>query len=223
MLVSPAEPAPLRALGHVAVLPERMGCDFLIPCHGGFAGAQRKEVADLRASAGDGRLGKELAQMRVANVEPRLLIVEGKVQWSVDGKILSAWGRQWTRAQWYGVLLACQNDGLWLAQTDSMTETARVLEIFEVWCKKDEHGSLAGRGAAPSIWGAHQSNKDWGVYVLQGFPNIGPGTAEAIWDHFGGLPFAWKDGVTVEELCKIKGIGEKTAEKFLSVMLGPST
>lgn len=220
MLVSPAEPAQLRSLGRVSPLPEKLGCDFLVPCHGGFAGAQRKEVKDLRASAGDGRLGKEITQLKTGNIHPALLVVEGRVKWTSDGRIADPWGRQWNRSQWYGVLWSVQLAGLWVVQTDSMTETARALETFERWAQKDEHGSLAARGAAPSIWGAHQTNRDWGIWVLQGFNGIGVKMAEKIWDHFEGLPFAWKKGVTVERLCEIDGMGPKTARKFYELMGG---
>lgn len=218
MIVSPAEPAKLRQLGKVASLPEKMGCDFLFPVKGGFAGAQRKEVKDLRASVEDGRLGRELLQAKTASVDPMLLVLEGRVSWTIDGRIAERWGSEWTRSRWYGVLWRLHYEGWWLVQTESLGETARALEVYEAWVRKEEHGTFAQRGAAPSIWGANQTNRDWCVWMAQGLPGVGPKMAEKLVDRFGGVPFAWKREVTVESLCEVEGIGEKTAVKLLRLL-----
>lgn len=218
MLISPAEPAPLRALGTVSSLCEKLGTDFLVPLDGGFAGVQRKEVKDLRVSVEDGRLGKEIQQAASMNVSPMLLMLEGRVSWTTEGKIAERWGSEWTRARWYGVLWKLHYEGWWLVQTESIGETARALETFESWVKKDSHGTFAHRGTAPSIWGANQTNRDWCVWMCQGLPGIGPKTAELIVDAFGGIPFAWRKGVTVESLMEIPGIGQKTADKLYRVL-----
>lgn len=217
MLVSPAEPAPLRAIGRVSSLPEKLGMDFLIPRRGGFAGVQRKEVRDLRASVQDGRLGKEIQQAASMDVSPVLLVVEGRVEFTSEGVLIDRWGGEWTRARWYGVLWKVQMDGWWQVQTASMGETARAVETFETWVKKDKHGTFATRGTAPSIWGAHQTNRDWCAWVAQGLPGVGAGTAERLVDHFGGLPFTWKRQVTIDSLQEVDGIGPKKAAALYRV------
>lgn len=218
MLISPAEPAPLRKLGTVSSLCEKLGADFLVPLDGGFAGVQRKEVKDFRASVEDGRLGKEIQQARSMNVAPMLLILEGKVAFTSEGVLIDRFGGSWTRARWLGALFKLQYEGWWQAQTASMGETARALEAFEKWVKKDEHGTFAQRGVAPSIWGANQTNRDWCAWVCQGLPGVGPKTAELIVDKFQGLPFAWRKEVSVETLMEIPGIGQKTADKLFKVL-----
>ena len=73
MLISPSEPAAIRALGTTCDIPERHGCDVLFVAHGGYWGVQRKELKDFVASVNDDRLGKD------ANVAPvnRLRLGEG--------------------------------------------------------------------------------------------------------------------------------------------------
>jgi len=65
MLVAPTEPMTLKALGTVSLVPEDYGSDFLwaSPVFG-LVGVQRKEASDFVASVMDGRLDKELAQMK---------------------------------------------------------------------------------------------------------------------------------------------------------------
>jgi Holliday junction resolvasome RuvABC DNA-binding subunit len=59
------------------------------------------------------------------------------------------------------------------------------------------------------------------VHLLQGLEGVGVDLAGKIIDHFGRAPIRWEDDVTVEELCKIDGIGKLTAERLI-VALGGS-
>ena len=59
MLVSPTERPPISELGESSSRPEKYGVDVMFLANGAVVGVQRKAIADLVASARDGRLGKE--------------------------------------------------------------------------------------------------------------------------------------------------------------------
>ena len=219
-LVSPAErPAPVRALGKVHSLPEKYGADVLIVGHNGEdvirVGIQRKTVADFLASIEDNRLAKEVQQMRRLDV--KVLLIEGRFRFSADGQLPSSWGRQWTQKQIYGVLWSLMMEGIWVAEVDNATQFARYVELLRGYVRKPRHRFGDRRNAAPAaLWGSSKGAKDFGTWVLQGMPNIGPELADRIWDHFGGLPWGWT--CSREEMMEIEGIGEKTVEKLWNVM-----
>lgn len=207
--IAPTEPDPLKALGQVSILPEKFGVDVFWLERGERWGVQRKEVADLRASVDDGRLGKELAQIKSAGV-CGVLAIEGRVNFNPDGIMLKRYGRVWTREQWWAVQLAAQQEGVWLAHTNNLQETIAFVEMFHKWSQKETHGSLACRPAPKGIWGTTAKDKDWGVHVLTSLPGIGVELAKRIWDEFDGLPWAWK--VTRDELLNVKGMGKKKVD-----------
>lgn len=48
------------------------------------------------------------------------------------------------------------------------------------------------------------------VFLLQGFPNIGPTLANSIIEKFGKAPLSWS--CTLDELKSVPGLGERRAE-----------
>ena len=69
-------PAAWRA-DAVSMFPESFGADLVVPIHGGgWAGIQRKEIADLCASIEDNRLSEQLVKLRQLTMS--MLIVEGE-------------------------------------------------------------------------------------------------------------------------------------------------
>lgn len=214
LVVAPTEPAALRKLGRVALLPEKWGVDFLWPVDDGLAGVQRKEVKDLLASVADGRLGKELDQMQ--RLAWRVLCVEGVVQWTTEGQMVKAYGQPWTRGQWAGLMMTVQSRGCWVVESAGVSDTARVVEAVMRWTRKSEHRSLTTRPKAVASWGSNPDDRDFGVHVLQGFPGIGVELAGRIWDHFGRLPFVMN--VSDEELLKVPGMGKKKLTTLRKVL-----
>jgi ERCC4-type nuclease len=213
ILVSPAEPAALRALGTTNSRVESFGVDFLFHSKlWGAVGVQRKELSDLVASVRDGRLVRELAQMKVLNVA--VLLLEGKVTWSNDG--LAMWSPGWTAAQHLGVTLSVQSSGVWIASTGSQDETIKWLSLFTKWVAKETQGSLSHRPTArgSSLWGS-VDNRDYGIHLLQGIDGVGSELAARIWDRW-GVPWAWT--ITEEELTAVDGIGKAKAKKIISAL-----
>lgn len=217
MLVSPAEHNILRDLGRVSPITEKFGADFLITSKSfGLVGVQRKEIKDLVASVRDGRLQREVAQMKALG--QGIFLIEGKVQWTTDGSLLSG-GIEWTLAQHVGVVLSLNSDGFWTISTSDIVETREWLLKCMKWLGTEvsKHRSIRSRPGpvGKSIWGTNKS-RDWAIHLLQSFEGIGYELACRIYDEFGGLPMQWS--VDVEELARVKGIGKGRAERLMEAL-----
>lgn len=222
MLVSPAEPKPFHALGKVSLRTEELGCDFLIVSKNhGLVGVQRKTVDDLIASIqNDTRFAKELRQVN-GSVDLFVLLLEGRPQWTNDGKLLSK--AAFSQAQLYGTLWSMQSMGFWIAQTSSTTESIAWLLLFPRWLEKSKHRSLLDRGKT----GINREvgidrKREYGIWLLQGFDGIGYETAAAIYDHHKGVPLKWT--ISEQELQQVKGIGKGRAKALWTALSdSPST
>lgn len=220
MIVSPTEPAKLRALGRVALLPETHGADVLIMARGGrYVGVQRKERSDLISSLGDGRLGEQVAKMQSLHLS--ILIVEGDLNFTTDGVLMGTakYGRAMTRKFLDGVFWSIQSSGTWVTFTSSLAETCEVLLHLEEWINKPKHQGLATRGGVEvnARWGK-PTNRDFQLHLLTGLPNVGPEVAGKILDHYGGLPWRWRDDVDAGTLQEIDGIGPKKAQQIMGAL-----
>lgn len=200
----------LRELGKTSLVPESYGVDFLYhsPVFG-LVGVQRKEIKDLIASVRDGRLAKELAQMKQLQVA--MLCIEGRVQWSQDGSLTTSY-TPWTMSQHLGIIFSMQLAGLWIATTASVDETSKLLSVFGRWITKQRHHGVVARPNPKDEWG-RAGNRDWGIHLLQSFNGIGAETAGNMYDHFGGLPLAWT--VSEMDLLDVKGIGKGRAKELI--------
>lgn len=218
-MVSSTEPAKLRTLGTNTTIPERYGVDFLWSVtrdgRGHWCGVQRKELTDLIASVQDGRLGKELAQMQQLAVAA--LIVEGQAKFTLEGELLNSkgFGQTWTRSQFRGVLWSVMNQGIWVDRTDSVEETAVVVQMLERWTRKDKHNSLMRRDAVQGMWGKPGSD-DYARHLLMGLPGVGVELASRIVQKFGGVPWAWT--VDRDALMEVEGVGAKKADQMMAAL-----
>ena len=212
MLVSAAEPKSLQ-IGSYSPLPESFGCDFLIPCPVGMVGVQRKEIHDLIASRGDGRLARELAQMKQLDIA--ILLVEGRLKWTSDG-VLSTSRSKWTRAEHHGMLFSIQSTGIWVNSSADLTDSREYLTLLERWFMKENHKGIMTRPKPTTLWGT-RTDRDWAIHAIQSVDGVGPEMAGRIFDKF-GLPFECK--VTVAELMTVDGIGKGRAEKIVRAFNG---
>jgi len=215
ILVSPAEPPTLRALGRTSPLPESRGADFLLPAHESVLALQRKTFPDdLLSSLEDGRLEREMSQLKRSPI--RTLLLEGRPMWTGDGLLLSR--RRYTRAQVWGVIFSIMFEfGTPILWTASLDETAGVVSAAESWFRKGAHRSLYRRPTAASStgWGK-ATDRDWARHFLQGFPGVGSVLAEAIFDRFGRVPLGWE--VSYQELSSVDGIGPKRARSLWTAL-----
>lgn len=220
MLVSSTEPKGFHALGKLSTIPEVWGVDFLwwVPRIKSYAGVQRKEVKDFIASAQDGRLVKEVAQMQELGMA--WLVLEGEVQWFNGAVVVNQWC-QMPREHYLGVMLAVQQAGIRMLQSESIPATVEVVRWLEGYSRKERHTALTAKPSPPvNKWGGRGS-RDYGLWILQSLSGVGPELAGRIYDHFGEVPMKWTVGV--EELMKVKGVGREKAKAMLKALSNESS
>jgi len=217
VLIAPTEPAALRAIGTVNLTPERHGVDVLWGAAGaGLIGVQRKAFpGDFLASVNDGRLSKELDQMKTLDLA--VLVLEGRGTWTTDGVLMHPWGKEWTRQAHRRYLLSVRSRGVWVEWTDSVDDTIGFLRDLEAWVAKPKHRSLSNRpGPKRDSWG-RITDRTYARHLVQGLPDVGPELAERIIDKF-GVPF--RLGVTEKDLLMVQGIGKAKAKRIVRVFDG---
>lgn len=207
MLISPSEPAALKKVGNVSMLPERYGCDLLFSAGAKWYGVQRKEFNDFLSSVRDGRIVEQLGKM--SNVHQAMVVLEGAGRWTDDGQLIDRYHRM-SRDQMRKLLWSVRDTGVWVDWTDSLADTTRMVVAFENWVRKGDHVSTRTRPNPTSSWG-EAGHRDWQIHFLQGLPGVGVRTAETIIDTL-GMPVTWK--VTVDELMTVPGVGRKKAERL---------
>jgi ERCC4-type nuclease len=215
VLISSTEPPQLRALGRSSLVPEQYGADILWLSRLGLVGVQRKEMpGDFLASVSDGRLANQVGRMQGLDV--RVLVLEGRPQWTTDGVLMADWGQTWTRSQHRKFLWSMRREGVWVEWSDQLMDTVELVKDLLAWTNKKNHVSLQRRPAARGAWGK-ASNREWQLHLLQSFDGIGPMQAGKLIDAFDGdVPLAW----TVEgrELERVPGIGKKKAQKMVEAI-----
>lgn len=208
LYISPTEPEPIRQIGRTSSLPERYGVDVLFAARGRLCGVQRKRIDDLIASLRDGRLAKELVQMRA--LARALVLVEGNWTWTNDGRWVD--DPSFTRNGWWGIVWSLAYEhGVGVLHVPTMDETIAAIQRFVAWCRKPSHVSLARRPKAKSPWGRPDS-REWAIHMLQGLPGVGPELAGRIIDHFGQAPISWT--CSESDLRRVPGIGPKRAREL---------
>jgi ERCC4-type nuclease len=190
--------------------PEYFGCDVLMSVQKGqWHGIQRKEMGDLLASLSDGRLAKELAQMK--RCHSAKLLIEGTPKWSNDGELLgNGFGQRFTLTQYRGLVFSVLNRGIGVLHSRGLNDTIAIVQSYETWAKKEKHASLDARPGPMSVWGK-PGNEDYDRHLVQGIPGIGPELATRIIERF-GLPFMWR--IQRDDLLALKGVGKKKAEQI---------
>lgn len=204
---APTEPAELRALGVTTGLPERKGSDVLWSAGNKLYGIQRKACADLVSSIYNGRLNHEFEKMDGLWV--KILLVEGKWNWTRDGEWMGGWEgtQKWNRAQMIGYLASVQAKGFWVIQSDSLSDTVRVIDALWGWSQKTSHTAL---DSAPKL--AKADRKHWVLQVL--LPGIGVEMSKRLMEANGGeLPL--KVTMTEEEIAAVPGWGKKRTKQLM--------
>lgn len=217
MIVAPTEDARLKALGtSVSMVPERFGVDVLWAAKGiGTIGVQRKEFpGDFLASVTDGRLAKEVAQMQALDM--RVLVLEGRGNWTVDGELITSWGQPWNRDQHRAYLWSIRSRGIWVEWSDDLEDTIHVVRRLEAWSKKVKHQSLNNRPGPKGLWG-RPTTREYQVHFLSGLPDVGAELAARILDTL-GMPVQWNVGE--EDLLRVHGIGKVKARKLYAALNG---
>ena len=218
MLISPAEPPEFRRpglLGTVSSLTERYGADFLLtsPVFG-LVGVQRKEIKDLVASIQDGRVEREIWQMK--GLSQAIWLIEGRLDWTSDGQLLSSTRSKYTKANHLGVILSLQSRGFWILNSSSVPDSIELLLSLNRWLSKDRHESLSRRPSSSTPFGSDRTDEQ--IHIMQGFAGVGYKVGKAIVEAYNGLPFQLLEpgeeggeGMMLEE---VKGVGPKLATRI---------
>lgn len=196
--------------------PERYGMDFLWRASGAWWGAQRKELHDYLASLEDGRLAREVGQMRAMTTAP-VLLLEGKVQVANRHVVTNGWKRPFPVSALNKSLLTLRSRDVYVIRTEDVDRTAQhVLDQYE-WSLAEGHTAAASRPKPSSDWGK-LTNRDFQVHMLTSLPNVAQKTAVAILDTLGRCPITID--TTVKELCTVPGVGPRTARAILDAFPG---
>lgn len=222
LLVAPTEPVRLRSAGKVSLWPESVGCDVAVFTGGRKIGVQRKELGDLIASMDDGRLAEQVARMAGSLLDRCVVLIEGDPEFignGADAALVQRWkkGRTWTRGAIWAIEWDLRSRGVDVVWVRGLGETIAWLELTDKWWGETRAHALSRRPAAPTQWGTAMS-WEWGAWVLQGFPGIGPELASRIMGKFGRLPIRWT--CEPDELAEVDGISKMRAEKWVRELNG---
>lgn len=210
--VAPTEPARLKVIGRVSLLPERFGTDVLVPSL--RLGIQRKAISDFVSSLVGDRLAKELLQMK--NLLHKFLVIEGRWAWNADGEWINGF-QKFTVKQYRGALYSAQRMGVIVVETKDLLDTVREIEHIINWVEKKSHTSLETRPKTlVSKWGTRE-DRDWCSFLMQGFDGIGVKQAKEIVKMFNGPPLKWT--VTEKELQTVPGIGKERARRLMRALM----
>ena len=220
ILLAPTENKLLNLLGDkviVSSIPEERGADILIFSKNGVYGAQRKEFPyDFIASFNDGRMARETTLL-AKNTDFHEVICEGRAEY-LNGILMtsSKVPRRYTKHQIEGMRLDIRLvKHVDIAYTEDIYDTSAYIKIVETFMAKEVHTGLFRRPAAQGLWGSPTSD-EVALWILQGFPEVGPGLAEAILKHFGTIPMKWT--CEFEDLLKVHKIGPSRARKLWNAL-----
>ena len=176
---------------HVTVARLPLG-DYLVDGRFLF---ERKTLTDLVVAIKDGRLFRQALRLAATPLQPAI-ILEG------TGRELAGCGMRWEAIQGALVTVAlfC---GVPLLRTRTPEETVRTMLFAARQGRKFASGALPRRGRRPHGKRARQ------LYILQGFPGIGPERAHRRLERFGSVETIMR--ATAEDLRSVEGIGERIA------------
>lgn len=172
--------------------------DYLIG--GGFA-VERKDATDFVVSLMEGRLFDQLARM-LNEHEKVVVLVEGNpydtrsaiAPESVDGALS------------YLSLLS----GASVVHSPSLGVTPRLLWRMAIHAQHGLGYEIPLRALKP------KTPSSVGQYLVEGLPGVGPSMAKRLLAHFGSARAVFN--ADVEALCRVKGVGEKSALNIIAAL-----
>jgi len=192
-------PARLQDLGVEVTMQEMAAGDYQV---GAFL-IERKTVSDLAASILDGRLFEQAELIAQASERPALLIEGSLATLPNDMHADSLPGAISALSVFWGisVMSSADQDG-----------TARLL------ARLYQH-QVNGLGYEVPTRVAKPTDKPDGAqaqYLVCGLPGVGPELARRLLEHFGSAREVFH--ADIPELCRVKGVGQKTAIAIISAL-----
>jgi len=170
----------------------------------GNIGIERKSVSDFHQSIIKRRIFDQVCRLREA-YEKSILIVEGDLYSLFDERGFK---------QYLGALASIIIDfDTPVIFTRNKVETAYMLRSIWVRMVKEEKQTIVR--FKPKII----SEDERKMFILQGFPDVGPKLAERILEKFGTLRNFFN--ASISQLMSIEGIGERKAEEIYKLINTP--
>jgi ERCC4-type nuclease len=169
--------------------------DYLIDARFLF---ERKTLPDLASAIRSGRLFTQALRLAATSFRP-VILLEGTVHDLVQN------GMRWESIQGalVTVTLFC---GIPLLRTRTPEETVRTM-LYAA-----RQGQCYATGALPRPGYRPRGKQTRQLFILQGFPGVGPGRARRLLARFGSIEGVVRAGI--EELRSVHGIGKGVAEKI---------
>lgn len=165
-------------------------------------GVERKNIDDFLDSLINGKLFKQISQLRDAYSRP-VLILEGE-------NLLTK--RNINHNAIFGSLASISVDfGIPILMTKDEIETADLLNVIAKREQKEDKKSVAIRGEKTQM-----SLKERQQFLLEGLPNVSAVIAKRLLNHFGSI----KDiaNASEDELMEVSGIGKGIATEIIQVI-----
>ncbi len=189
----------LMTAAHIDVRLGKVACgDFILD---GILTVERKTARDLIVSIIDGRLFRQMANLKKNCDHPVVLIEGNPFQTGLD----------MNRSAIKGALVNVQT--VWnipVVYSRSMEDSIELMQIMAHQFEKLSTLMPVRPGYRPRRMSSRQ------LYVLQGFPGVGPHMAKRLLIHFGSVAAVL--GASVEALQAARGIGRVTAEGIRKVL-----
>jgi len=165
-------------------------------------GVERKKVDDFLESLIDGKLFKQIAQLRDAYSRP-VLILEGE-------DLLTK--RNINHNAIFGSLASITVDfGIPILNTKDSSETADLLKIIAQREQKEDKKSIAIRGDKIQM-----SNRERQQFIIEGLPNVSAVIAKRLLSHFGSIKGI--SNASEKELLEVKGVGKNIARDITNII-----
>jgi ERCC4-type nuclease len=206
--------SPQNQSWRISSLPERHGCDLLIPTKLGIVGFQRKTLPDLVSSLQDGRLYYELGQLNAsATVSYSFLIIESALDTTTDYEQFTE--ANLSVAAFRSIITKFSVHGTGWLHTYDPTRTIDCALSVSRYLASGNAWHIHRPKQLSNAWG-QVTSESYALFLLQSFPGIGPKVAKAIYDHFHTVPIAWT--ITTDDLAAVPGIGKKRAESLIAAL-----
>jgi len=165
-------------------------------------GVERKSVDDFLGSLIEGKLFRQISNLRDEYSRP-VLILEGE-------NLLAK--RNISHNAIFGSLSSINVDfGVPVITTKDASETADLLKVMAKREQRDDKKTFAIREEKTPM-----SLREQQQFVIEGFPNISSVIAKRLLDHFGSI----RDIVNAseDELMEVKGVGKNISSEILEIL-----
>ena len=165
-------------------------------------GVERKTVDDFLDSLMNGKLFRQLQNLRDSYARP-ILVVEGEDLFTK---------RNISHHAIYGSFISILVDfGIPIISTKNARETADLLYIATKREQRQDKKSVALRGEKPS-----PSQRQRQQYILEGLPNVSSVLAQRLLDHFGSIRALMN--ATEKDLMQVQGVGKAIAQGIIEII-----